>query len=637
MLTQRYNPERVAHLLLPRSHWRPWPTSTERAPWAALPKVVRDRCVTAGEQRLGFDWPVLPATALLDFARNGDRRRFEQLSFGRRRALVELVLAECVEGKGRFTDTIVDGVWAICEESFWGVPAHLSPQAAGIGLPDVAEPTVDLFAAETASHLAWAFYLLGEQLDTVSPLLRPRILHEQHRRMLAPCLQRDDFHWMGLGSPQQRRVNNWNPWICSNWLTTALLLEEDDALRVAHVVKIMRCLDRFIDPYPRDGGCDEGPGYWGRAGASLFDCLDLLHSGTAGGIDLFDEPLIGAIGRFLHRVHIDADYYVNFADAPAVVSPDAALVFRFGQAIHDADMTAMGAWLAQGQRAPGGVADSSGRALRALFAAAELAAAPGAAPQPRDVWLPDIQVMVARDRSGSADGFFVAAKGGHNDESHNHNDIGHFTLSIDGLPVIVDAGVETYTKKTFGAQRYDIWTMQSAYHNLPTIGGVQQLPGAAYAARDVVYRSDDEAAALNLDIAGTYPEGVLTNWSRGICLDRGVALTLTDEFELGDQSSGPLELNLMTACQVQDKGGGRVHLVSRDLGRGVAGSAQLLWDVPGATLTVDRIDLQDRQLRNAWGEALFRLRFTIAETPRSGYWQLRFTRIDSAETGSSQP
>jgi hypothetical protein len=135
---------------------------------------------------------------------------------------------------------------------------------------------------------------------------------------------------MGLGSPQQRRVNNWNPWICSNWLATALLLEEDDALRVAHVVKIMRCLDRFIDPYPRDGGCDEGPGYWGRAGASLFDCLDLLHSSTGGGIDLFDEPLIGAIGRFLHRVHIDGDYYVNFADAPAVVSPDAALVFRFG-------------------------------------------------------------------------------------------------------------------------------------------------------------------------------------------------------------------------------------------------------------------------------------------------------------------
>ena len=69
----------------------------------------------------------------------------------------------------------------------------------------------------------------------------------------------------------------------------------------------------------------------------------------------------------------------------------------------------------------------------------------------------------------------------------------------------------------------------------------------------------------------------------------------------------------------------------------MAGSAQLLWNVPGATLTVDRIDLKDRQLRNAWGEALFRLRFTIAETPRSGYWQLRFTRVDSAETGRSKP
>lgn len=626
MLTERYNAEKVTRLLLPGSEWRPYPKATQRSPWQQLPQAARERRIHAGEGRLDFAWPTLPATVLLDFARNGDRARFEQLSFARRRAFVDLVLAECVEGEGRFVDAIIDGIWAICEETYWGVPAHLHPQAAGIGLPDAAEPTVDLFAAETASHLAWAHYLLGEQLDAVSPLLRARILHEQRRRLLDPCLQRDDFHWMGLGSQSHRRVNNWNPWICSNWLTTALLLEQDEALRAAHVMKAMRCLDRFIDPYPVDGGCDEGPSYWGRAGASLFDCLELLHSSTAGGIDLFDEPLIGAIGRFLHGVHIDGDYYVNFADAPAIVSPDAALVFRFGQAIADADMIAMGAWLARGEAGHGGVADSSGRALRRLFSEADLQAASGKAPQLRDVWLPDIQVMVARDNPDSAQGFFVAAKGGHNDESHNHNDIGHFTLSIDGLPVIVDAGVETYTKRTFSAQRYDIWTMQSAYHSLPTIGGVQQLPGGTHAARDVEYHADDQAAELKLDIAGAYPAGVLTCWTRLLRLDRGAALILVDEFELGDQGSGPLELNLITACGVLDAGNGRIHLVSRDLGYGVAGTAQLLWNIPGADLSIDRLDLEDKRLRSAWGEALFRLRFTVDEPPRSGRWQLRFER-----------
>ena len=45
------------------------------------------------------------------------------------------------------------------------------------------------------------------------------------------------------------------------------------------VAKIARSLDRFVDAYPDDGGCDEGPSYWGRAGASLFEALELAPRG----------------------------------------------------------------------------------------------------------------------------------------------------------------------------------------------------------------------------------------------------------------------------------------------------------------------------------------------------------------------
>ncbi len=93
-------------------------------------------------------------------------------------------------------------------------------------------------------------------------------------------------------------------------------------------------------------------------------------------------------------------------------------------------------------------------------------------------------------KRGSARGLTVAAKGGHNDESHNHNDVGEFVVYCDGKPLLIDAGVETYSRKTFSPQRYEIWTMQSAYHNLPTIDGVQQAPGAAFAARDVTYSGE---------------------------------------------------------------------------------------------------------------------------------------------------
>src|SRR5690606_26636925 len=110
-------------------------------------------------------------------------------NFGRRNKLIALALAECAEGQGRFTDEIANGVWLICEETYWGLPAHVAMQRAGVDLPDAAEPTVDLFAAETATALAYIQALLGGALDSVSPLIRPRIAAEIDRRILTPNLE----------------------------------------------------------------------------------------------------------------------------------------------------------------------------------------------------------------------------------------------------------------------------------------------------------------------------------------------------------------------------------------------------------------------------------------------------------------
>ena len=67
------------------------------------------------------------------------------------------------KARGRFMDDIANGVWLMCEETYWGVPAHIGIQKRGAGLPDVTEPTIDLFAAETAELLAWTSYLLGAE------------------------------------------------------------------------------------------------------------------------------------------------------------------------------------------------------------------------------------------------------------------------------------------------------------------------------------------------------------------------------------------------------------------------------------------------------------------------------------------
>ncbi len=614
-LTKELTPGSLASLLLTRDAWRPYPPASDRAAWDAIPGEAKKPAIQAAERYEGESWPSLPAVVFLDFQRNGNRSNYERLQFGRRDRLRRLVIAECLEGKGRFHDEVLNGIWLTCEETFWGLPAHIGAQKAGGGLPDVSEPIVDLFAAETSSLLAWTDYLLAPQLEALSPLLRPRIRYEVNRRLLDPCMTREDFGWMGLGPNSGRPMNNWNPWINSNWLASTLLLENDIERRAATVYKILRSLDRFLDSYHDDGGCDEGPGYWGRAGASLFDNLDLLKSASDGRIDFFTMPLVGEIGRYIYRVHIAGDSFVNFADASAKVNIDADLVYRYGKRIGDPKMEALGGFAASRQT-PG---EGAGilRQVAALFNVFELATAPKAPPLVRDAWFPGTEVMTARWKNGSSEGFYLAAQGGHNAESHNHNDVGNFVVYLDGEPVLIDVGVETYSAKTFSSRRYEIWTMQSAYHNLPAVDGVMQAAGRDFAAREVEYESTDDAVEFGLNIERAYPkEAGLRDWRRTLRLDRRAnRIEILDRYHLERQAQ-KVELSLMTPLKPTAARPGRISL----------GSTATVLHNPTLKLEVDEIDIKDPRLAPVWGSSLYRMRLVATNPELQGTFAVRVQR-----------
>jgi hypothetical protein len=646
-----FTPEVLFRTLIPRQDWRPFPTIEDRQAWSRLPEEVRLELLQRGQALLGFAWPSLPATLFLEYARNGNRSHYEALHFQRRGALADLVIAECVESHGRFLDDIANGIWAICEESFWGVPAHVGmTQIAGDGLVDVAEPTVDLFVAETAALLAWTVYLLGHRLDTVSPLLCQRILLETKFRMLDPCLARDDFWWLSF-QPGTHAINNWNPWVNSNWLATALLLEQDESRRRAVVEKVLRSLDIFLSVYGESGGCDEGPGYWGRAGASLFDCLELLYSASGGAYSVYDHPKIQNMGRFIYRAHIQDSYYVNFADASALNHPQGSLVYMYGERIADQKMMGFGAWLArQAGLAARVQRDSLGRVLPALFSLDRLTQVQPVQPLPQQYWFADIQVLTCREWEGSAQGFFLAAKGGHNGESHNHNDVGNFVIFQDGKPLIVDAGVETYSRKTFSAQRYEIWTMQSAYHSLlpsflpgstgstlphlPHTPGegqtlIQQAPGRTYSARDVTCQVSDGYATIRLDLAPAYPpEAGLLSWQRTIALQRGQGIFLQDTFQL-EQPAAAIHLGLLTPSQVEFPQDGLLIFRPASLPDGrQSGQGRLLYPQNLFEVRYEEVPISDERLRPVWGERLGRIVLTTRSSLQAGEWNFRWEKLD---------
>jgi hypothetical protein len=624
-LCKSYTIEKIEKILLNQDQWHPFPKYFERDKWEKLPESLKKNHILLAEKHLHCKWENPTASLFMEYYKNGNRSNYQSAIFNKRVKLAELVIGECVEGKGRFFEDIMNGVWSICEETYWGVPAHMYLQSKKNDLPDIMEPTVDLFAAETGMLIAWTYYLLGKDLNQLSPVLYERMAYEVDKKIITPNEQRDDFWWMGNTS---KALNNWTPWICSNWLIAVLSVEKSDARRIKSVHKILQCLDRFLNPYPNDGGCDEGPGYWTRAGGSLFDCLETLAGASGGQINIFNEKLIGDIGRYIAKSNIHNEYFINFADSPPKVNLNPSLVYRFGKCIQDQEMMKFGSFLARLKHLDSNmlIKENFGtlnRALSAMFSLQEVLDIKPAEPLYSDFWLPDIQVMGGRSIPNSFQGLYLAAQAGHNAESHNHNDVGNFIVYLDGKPVIIDVGPEEYTAKTFSNKRYEIWTMQSGYHNLPTINGYSQKEGKEYHAENVKFKSDKNKVVFSMDLSKAYPKKAeISKWYRSITLNRGKNIILMENYTLKKMQE-KLILNFMTCRKPVIEKEGTINFENR-LKSDDKKSIVMEYDSEKFTPEIEEIKIKDDKLFDDWGSPIYRIKLICNDLLLSDEYKVRF-------------
>lgn len=569
-----------------------FPTYKDRDFWNNLPAAIRKQYIQEAEEALDYDWPSVKATDYIEIIRSGDRR--QSVYSAPRSVLLALVMGELAEGKGRFTDQIVNGVWFYSEQTWWGWSAHLTAQKAPHGLPDADEPTIDLGVGEISNILSWTWFLFKDEFDKIHPLIAKRLKGEIMKKAVIPYYEREDFWWQGLDG--SRSVNNWNPWTNHNMLTAILILEDNQAQKVKGVEKVIRSLDAFTNDYPADGGCDEGPSYWGRAGASLYQCLDLLKRATDGKFDVYDNQLIINMGNFIYKAYINYPYFINFADADATTGGRPQIIYSYGKDINDPIMQKFGAFLAKkqdwGKDSPGGKIDEQ---IMQLMHLEEIENTPDENALISDFWLPQLEVAGARDKEGSTDGFFFAAKGGHNSESHNHNDLGTCVLYYNGKPCLIDIGRETYTAKTFSSRRYEIWTMQSGYHQLPKVNGVDQMQGRDFVAKNSTFTADAKKVIFSTDIANAYTEEAkVKKWVRSYRLDRGKKFTISDNYELSEVANDPTSLNFITACKVTEKLPGILTL------EGDGFTMEMKYNSKALSPKIEVIEITDRGLRRYW-------------------------------------
>ena len=607
LLRKQTEQTKLENCLLLNREWVSYPDYPDREGWQKLLGPHVKTYIKRGEELLNYTWKVVRASDYLTYERTGNRTIMESPLSSNNNALSALMMAELAEGKGRFIDPIIDGCFATCEMTSWALSAHLSVQKSHRSLPEYDDQVIDLVSGDIGSLLAWIHYFFRQEFDRQNPAIAKRIRYEIEKRILTPYLADDRYWWMALGKrPGSVLVNNWNPWCNFNMLQCFLLMGNDRTQIQKGVQKTMRSVDQFINYVKTDGACEEGPSYWGHAAGKLYDYLQLLYDATGGKIDLFGEPSIRAMGEYIVRSYVGNGWVVNFADASAKNGMDIPLIYSYGKAVKSEEMKAFAARLRRQQGEPRiGTGRDIARTLRAEQVKAEIEQTDAECVVPECTWYPETEFCYMKNRNG----IFFAAKAGFNNESHNHNDVGTFSMYADETPVFVDAGVGTYTRQTFSNERYTIWTMQSDFHNLPIINGASQSYGSRYKATEVKFNNTKRR--FSADIAAAYPESArVRSWVRSYTLtDKGI--TIEERFRL-DSLRAPNRICFMTQGECDLSKAGEIA-IRTDRNRTV-----LRYDKKLFTATTETIPLTDKRLSNVWGEQLYRIVLTARKTALSG-------------------
>ena len=490
----------------------------------------------------------LPFSLYKLFDTTGNRLAYEGRYFERRRRLTALALACWLWEKPEHIAALENTIWAICDEYSWCLPAHMEGKSLE-GLDRKWQ--LDLFAGETG-------FALAECCAMLSGLLDPAVLNRARDAIFCRIIESYAAHselrkW-------ELMDNNWCAVCAGSIASTALYLVEDDRLLAGILQRLVPTFDRFIASFSSDGACMEGLSYW-TYGLGFYVCFaDLLFHRTAGALDLLRETGFDAIARFQQHCYFPGGAALCFSDAsedgkwrPGLSSYLAGRVPGVSIPVPRSLQTA------GGLGAYRDFIDHCGRlclALRDLIWSGNTLPAPEA--NNRVTVMPGAQWLLC---SGAGETGF-AAKGGHNDEPHNHNDTGTFIFYKNGIMFFLDIGAGEYTRDYFGAGRYAIFCNQSESHNLPIIGGKGQKTGREFAARNCVINPD---GTMSLDLAPAYGVSGLERLLRRFHFDieRGV-LTLRDRFTFSDKAPQVTERFILPAEPRLETGGVSLNLNGTD-------------------------------------------------------------------------
>ena len=433
----------------------------------------------------------------------GNRSIYEQSWYEYLRGTRYLSLAYGFTKDMKYIEPLADLMWNICNMESWAIPYHVKEKEP----LDKRYRWLELISSNVGKDLGEALFFT----EDVLPELVVRRVKAQVRERIIEGFKMYDQWWM-------RTENNWASVCICGVLSSYLYFGTEEEIQ-DQLPRMIKIAENFLKGFDTDGCCLEGYGYWNYGFSYFCYFADLLRNYTKGEINLFDNPRVHDIAKFQENCAINDTQCIRFADCQESFSPDPAIAHYLKKIYPDMQIPAS---------EPPTDASANIRGFVWVDPALQDSKMNGLTSRIYH----DAQWFIYRSKSYNA-----ACKAGHNNEFHNHNDVGSFMISKGGRVTFTDPGGGDYTSQYFNLDtRYGILECSARSHSVPIINGNFQKEGFREKSTILTAKENEYEFTMN---NGYEIETLTALKRRFLCEEDGI--TITDTYEFSEMPTSVVE------------------------------------------------------------------------------------------------